>query len=89
MDLQDLKTQTEEEADYEPEEETIENDLSNAISLLEDCGKLLEFLSIEPRIPEKLQDEIDETADAIYDFLDQFTVPEEADSYESEANNII
>ena len=70
MDLDDLKEEIagEEEFDNDSEEAC----LSDALLILGECGKLLDFLSIEPKISESRQQEIDDLSDEIYDFLEQF-----------------
>ena len=79
MDLSELKTLTAADTEFEGEDSDMESDLSNAISLLEDCSRMLDFISIDPKFPKKMQEQVDELGDEIYEFLNQFEDEADAD----------
>lgn len=79
MNLDDMKTQKPEvvkEVEVE-EESTAEEDISTALSILEDCGKFIETILLGMTMSDALKTDVETLLEDIYSFMGQYDITEE------------
>ena len=79
MNLDDLKAQLKAETVEvrEAEAADTEQDLSDAICLLEDCGKFLETVGIGMKLGKNAKQEVEGLCEEIYAYLSQYDTEDE------------